>query len=290
MLHGANFFERASPVEDKFYALTRMVDSVRADQLKPNRLEQEAINQTVFKPLFLNLTEKEKDLFWKYRHYCSAKSGELLPRFLLAVNWQNPRETDIAAELMKNWVPIDVNQALSLLSGFFSLNNVYTHMRIANPVTKHIIEKFKEIRAKAVNCLRTVKHETLSLIITTLVQALRYEEYIETESPIQSGLKEFLIDMSLKDQKIYNSVYWALQLEVENRDKNPEELITYFADVVEDLLATSEAKARDFYEGLQSAIMLRTKLLDFSSFLKRKKMNSADTTRLLRAEINGNRD
>ena len=112
---------------------------------------------------------------------------------------------------MKTWVQIDVNQALPLLSGFFSLNNVYTHMRIANPVTKHIIDKFKEIRAKAVNCLRnTFEHGKLRLNITTLVQALRYEEYIETESPIQSGLKEFLIDVSIKDQKIYNSVYWAL--------------------------------------------------------------------------------
>ena len=141
---------------------------------------------------------------------------------------------------MKTWVQIDVNQALPLLSGFFSLNNVYTHMRIANPVTKHIIDKFKEIRAKAVNCLRnTFEHGKQRLNITTLVQALRYEEYIETESPIQSGLKEFLIDVSIKDQKNFNSVYWALQLEVENREKNPEELITYFVDVVEDLLVTS---------------------------------------------------
>lgn len=244
----------------------------------------------MFKPLFLNLTEKEKDLFWKYRHYCSAKSGELLPRFLLAVNWQNPRETDIAAELMKNWVQIDVNQALPLLSGFFSLNNIYTHMRIANPVSKHIIDKFKEIRAKAVNCLRTgVKYETLSLIFTTLVQALRYEEYIETESPIQTGLKEYIIEMGVKDQKIYNSVYWALQLEVENRENNPEELIAYFADVVEDLLATSQAKAPEYYEGLQSAILLRTKLLAFSNFLKSQNLKAEEKTRLLRTEVNGDR-
>lgn len=31
MLHGANFYERASPIADKFYALTREVDEVRAD-------------------------------------------------------------------------------------------------------------------------------------------------------------------------------------------------------------------------------------------------------------------
>lgn len=31
MLHGANFFERTNPVEDKFEALTRKVVSVGAD-------------------------------------------------------------------------------------------------------------------------------------------------------------------------------------------------------------------------------------------------------------------
>lgn len=71
MLHGANMFERRSPIADKFYALTREVDSVRADQLKPDRSEQDIIDEAVFKPLFMNIPEQEKGLFWKYRHACS---------------------------------------------------------------------------------------------------------------------------------------------------------------------------------------------------------------------------
>lgn len=150
-----------------------------------------------------------------------------------------PKETEIAMELIRKWEEIDVDQALPLLSGFFSLNDVFTHMRLTNPVTKDTLQKFKEIRNLAVRCLKTrVKYHTLSLIITTLVQALRYEEFFETPSKMQSGLKEFIIEMSINDQKIFNSVYWALQLEVDNRENN-EALQVYFADVIEDLLAIS---------------------------------------------------
>jgi hypothetical protein len=53
---------------------------------------------------------------------------------------------------MKEWAEIDVEQALPLLSGYFSLNNTFIRMRVTNPLTPEIIKAFKEVRNHAVKC------------------------------------------------------------------------------------------------------------------------------------------
>ena len=47
--------------------------------------------------------------------------------------------------LLHEWEPIELEQALALLTGFFSLNDEYSHLRVANPATPEIIKKFKII-------------------------------------------------------------------------------------------------------------------------------------------------
>lgn len=67
---------------------------------------------------------------------------------------------------MKEWAEIAIDQALPLLSGFFSLNDVYSHMRIVKPLDQEIIKKFKIIRNHAVECLRkSVSDKTLELVM-----------------------------------------------------------------------------------------------------------------------------
>ena len=41
MINNVNFLERASPIADKFYQLTREDDDINAEALKPNSREQE---------------------------------------------------------------------------------------------------------------------------------------------------------------------------------------------------------------------------------------------------------
>jgi hypothetical protein len=72
----------------------------------------------------------------------------------MSVNWQSITERDQASKLTKLWVEITIDQALPLLSGFFSLNEVYSHMRIVNPSNEEIRKKFKVIRNHAVECLK----------------------------------------------------------------------------------------------------------------------------------------
>ena len=51
---------------------------------------------------------------------------------------------------MKLWAKIDLEQVLALLSGIFSLNDVYGQMRVSNPLTKDSISSFKKIRNYAI--------------------------------------------------------------------------------------------------------------------------------------------
>ena len=52
----------------------------------------------------------------------------------------------MALLMKKEWADIEMVEALPLLSGFFSLNDVYTDMRVTNPIDDKIISYFKKIR------------------------------------------------------------------------------------------------------------------------------------------------
>jgi hypothetical protein len=63
-----------------------------------------------------------------------------------------------------------MEHALALLSGFFSLNNHYTNLRIFNPMTHEILLKFKEIRNHGVNCFKnSVSMKNIELVLPQLV-------------------------------------------------------------------------------------------------------------------------
>jgi len=93
----------------------------------------------------------------------------MLPKFLISVSWERPNEREAAIKLMYDWAPIDIDQALAMLSGLFSLNNVINHMRVVQNATEEIIKKFKEIRNHAVKSLSQVKDEKFDLYMLYLV-------------------------------------------------------------------------------------------------------------------------
>ena len=87
----------------------------------------------------------------------------------MSVNWSASNQRDQAINLLKNWAEIGVDQALPLLSGFFSLNDIYTHMRIVNPINPEIVKKFKIIRNLAVESLKKANDKTIELLMLQLV-------------------------------------------------------------------------------------------------------------------------
>lgn len=63
-------------------------------------------------------------LIWRYR-YSIKKNRKAIIKFLLSVKWDREREQQEAMNLLTEWDTIELEQALALLGGFFSLNPEY---------------------------------------------------------------------------------------------------------------------------------------------------------------------
>lgn len=56
--------------------------------------------------------------------------------------------------LLHEWEPIELEQALSLLGGFFSLNPEYQETCVIERPKDDLIKRFKKIRGVAIQCLK----------------------------------------------------------------------------------------------------------------------------------------
>lgn len=103
------------------------------------------------------LNSEEQDLLWKFRFYlCSHKKA--LTKFLKCINWETPAEVQQALILLSKWAPMDVEDALELLS----------------PAFKH-----PQVRKYAISRLAQAPDEDLLLYLLQLVQALKYENFTD---------------------------------------------------------------------------------------------------------------
>ncbi|GLG95013.1 Serine/threonine-protein kinase Tor [Gryllus bimaculatus] len=143
-------------VESKHHKLARSVRSGVSDKdAKPNANVRDTLNTIVGYPPTKQLSTEEQDLVWKYRFYLS-KEKKALTKFLKCVNWKVPTEASQALDMLQLWTPMDVEDALELLSPNF------TH-----PV----------VRQYAVTRLKQAPDEDLMLYLLQLVQALKYENF-----------------------------------------------------------------------------------------------------------------
>lgn len=100
------------------------------------------------------LSSEEQDLVWKFRFYLSSHK-KALTKFLKCINWRLNDEVTQALWMLANWAPMDVEDALELLSPTF------TH---------------PEVRKYAISRLAQAPDEDLLLYLLQLVQALKYED------------------------------------------------------------------------------------------------------------------
>lgn len=101
------------------------------------------------------LSSEEQDLLWKFRFYLSSHK-KALTKFLKCINWETNAEVHQALSLLVKWAPMDVEDALELLSPSF------TH---------------PEVRKYAIGRLAQAPDEDLLLYLLQLVQALKYENF-----------------------------------------------------------------------------------------------------------------
>ncbi|XP_046966476.1 phosphatidylinositol 3-kinase catalytic subunit type 3 [Vanessa cardui] len=146
-------------VESKQHRLARSLRcAVPGRDAKPSAAERDQLAALLAAPAVLAaLSADDQDLLWKYRFYLSSHR-RALTKFLACVNWNRPGEVRQALSMMKQWAPMDVEDALELLTPKF------TH---------------PAVRKYAISRLKQAPDEDLLLYLLQLVQALKYEDYKE---------------------------------------------------------------------------------------------------------------
>ncbi|VVC86854.1 unnamed protein product [Leptidea sinapis] len=144
-------------VESKQHRLARSVRGLApARDAKPSASERDRLSALIAAPA-APLSADDQDLIWKYRFYLSSHR-RALTKFLECVNWNRPGEVRQALSMMKQWSPMDVEDALELLTPKF------TH---------------PAVRKYAISRLKQAPDEDLLLYLLQLVQALKYENFQE---------------------------------------------------------------------------------------------------------------
>eukprot|EP00930_Biecheleria_cincta_P041249 TRINITY_DN28248_c0_g1_i1.p1 TRINITY_DN28248_c0_g1~~TRINITY_DN28248_c0_g1_i1.p1 ORF type:complete len:948 (+),score=185.87 TRINITY_DN28248_c0_g1_i1:89-2932(+) len=137
----------------------RLARSSRASMFKdrdarPSADQLRQLAELVRRPRRQFSTE-EKHLLFRFRWSLTDQPGALT-KFLHAVDWSDLEERQHAIELLDHWSPVDIDDALELLSKDF--------------------RGVPEVRQHAVRRLESATDADLQLYLLQLVQALRYEE------------------------------------------------------------------------------------------------------------------
>lgn len=110
--------------ENKHHRLSRSIRSGVCDRdLKPNPQTRDLLNLIVNYPSTKQLTSEEQDLIWKFRFYL-INQKKALAKFLKSLNWEAHSEASQAIELLPQWSPMDIGDALELLSPQFTHSSV----------------------------------------------------------------------------------------------------------------------------------------------------------------------
>ena len=115
-------------IEAKHHILTRSQRSGLSDrELKPNALARDQLERIINSPSSFDLTTEQRDLIWKFRFYL-ASNKKALSKFLQSVQWMNEQEAKQATELLSEWAPMDVEDALELLGTVFTVIQLFLCM------------------------------------------------------------------------------------------------------------------------------------------------------------------
>ncbi|KAK4561674.1 Phosphatidylinositol (PI) 3-kinase [Recurvomyces mirabilis] len=217
-----------NPAETKHRRLIRGQRNALDRDLKPNPKMRDFLNRVMLYGPTVELSEKEKDEVWRFRHHLT-RDKRALTKLVKSVNWSEPAEARQAIGLLTKWVEIDVDDALELLGP-----------GVQNPT----------VRAYAVDRLRKADDEELLLYLLQLVQALKFEpQHSRDDDETDSSLASFLIARSAANLKLGNFLHWYLMVELDEdapsqspHNKRLFARVSY--DFMKELETTPEGQAR----------------------------------------------
>jgi phosphatidylinositol 3-kinase len=183
---------RPNPSEHKAQKLARSSIGNRTGvvdkNLKPDTEERRRIAAILASPPNVPLSSSDKVLLWRFR-YALTSDPRALTKFLKSVDWRDALDSRAAIELMPQWAPIGVADALELLSPDFTNESV---------------------RSYAVAVLSDTDDGDLLSYLLQLVQALRYEP------DDASQLARFLVERARSSQSVGTLLFWYLCTEMDD--------------------------------------------------------------------------
>eukprot|EP00877_Chromochloris_zofingiensis_P002248 jgi/Chrzof1/12023/Cz06g18140.t1 len=183
-----------NPAELKAAKLARSLTRGVIDRdLKPNSDERRRIAAVLRLPPNKPLHADDRALLWRFR-FSLTGDKRALTKFLKCVDWSDAQEAKQAAELMQQWAPIEVADALELLSPDF---------------------KNDEVRSHAVSVLQRKDDDELLYYLLQLVQALRFE-VVDL-----SRLARFLISRATNNPAFATFLHWYVFTEWEDPSFGP---------------------------------------------------------------------
>ena len=137
------------------------------------------------------LTDNDREFIWSLR-YCILDRPELLPCFIMSVQWNDHFCVAELYDLLELWEPPKCYQALQLLDRKFM-----------DP----------KVRSFAVHSLQTLDDNQLALYMLQLCQQLKFENYAD------SALSRFLVRRAVGNPRLIGHIfYWSLRSEIYNHD------------------------------------------------------------------------
>ncbi|XP_067658198.1 phosphatidylinositol 4,5-bisphosphate 3-kinase catalytic subunit alpha isoform-like [Haliotis asinina] len=149
--------------------------------------DRKMLEDIISKDPLSDLSEQDKELLWKRRELCLAMPHSL-PKLLSSVKWNDRENVAQLYVLLRRWPSVVPEVALELL------DCSYSDLRV---------------RQFAVECLdRGLRDDKLSQYLLQLVQALKYEPYMD------NPMTKFLLKRALLSQRIGNFFFWHLKSEM----------------------------------------------------------------------------
>ena len=183
-----SFPRRLHPVVFPEFPSPPPLDLRRVEAIPPE--DMVVINAVIGRDPLAEISSGEKELLWDARYFLVDRP-ESLPKFLRAVQWDDPAQVEETHRLLDVWAPMDPVDSLELLdANFFDAR----------------------VRSFAIECLNNLSVETLEDFLLQLVQVLKYEPHHDSE------LARFLLVRALENRRIGHSFFWNLKAEVEEPD------------------------------------------------------------------------
>ena len=237
--------KNTNPVLEKNQKLSQHLDLYDDHDARPTVSEQKRLQDIIKLFDIGNLGESDQHLLWKHRKYL-IDNKYALTKFLRIINQSNENEVEIACNLMDKWAPIDVANALELLSGNFTC---------------------AQFRKYGIDVLRKQATDyDLELYIMQLVQAIRFESWLDKSS--LSELESFLLDRCLASDSfsLLNFLYWSVVVasQSEEDDDTFNERYEFFLDMI---LKETKQKRGDYFEELERQRWLVKELIALSTYI-----------------------